>query len=99
MMSKLTFESKEGHRQAEMSVMTSQAESTTNIEALRWTPVGDGDDQTGQGGWGKPRRRRRRGSQGQVIKGLIARGRSLECLLNITGSNCGSWGVGWVGVG
>lgn len=46
MMSKLTFESKEGHRQAEMSVMTFQAESTTNIEALRWIPVGDGDDQT-----------------------------------------------------
>ena len=33
-MSKLSFESK-GHRQAEVSVMTFQAESTTNIEALR----------------------------------------------------------------
>lgn len=41
MMSKLSFESEEGHRQAETSVMTFQAESTINVEALRWTPVGD----------------------------------------------------------
>lgn len=97
MMSKLSFESEEGHRQAEMSVMTFQTESTINVEALRWTPVGDGDDQTK--GWGKPRRRCRRGSQGHVIRGLIARGRSLECLLKITGSNCAGCRVGWVGVG
>lgn len=33
-MSKLSFESEEGHRQAETSVMTFQAESTINVEAL-----------------------------------------------------------------
>lgn len=53
---------------------------------------GDGDDQTrGQDGWGKPRRGCRRGSQGQVIEGFIVRERSLECLLNVMGSN---WGMG-----
>lgn len=51
-MSKLSFESKGGHRQAEVSVMTFQAESTINVEALRWTPVGgDGDQTKGQGCW------------------------------------------------
>lgn len=35
-----------------MSVMTFQAESTINVEALRWTPVGgDGDQTKGQGCW------------------------------------------------
>ena len=53
---------------------------------------GDGDDQTrGQDGCGKPRRGCRRSSQDQVIEGFIARERSLEYLLNVTGSNWGMW--------